>query len=41
LGTQVRINQKAANGAGTIEITFFNDSDLDRIYSLLSGAPTV
>jgi ParB family chromosome partitioning protein len=41
LGTQVRINQKATNGAGTIEISFFNDSDLDRIYSLLCPTSTV
>jgi ParB family chromosome partitioning protein len=41
LGTQVRINQKTTNGAGTIEISFFNDSDLDRIYSLLCPVTTV
>jgi len=41
LGTQVRINQKGANGAGTIEISFFNDGDLDRIYSLLSRPAAV
>jgi ParB family chromosome partitioning protein len=40
-GTQVRINQKMANGAGSIEISFFNDSDLNRIYSLLSRAAVV
>jgi ParB family chromosome partitioning protein len=40
-GTQVRINQKSANGPGTIEISFFNDGDLDRIYSLLSPPATV
>ncbi len=36
LGTQVRINQTAPNGSGRIEITFFNNRDLDRIYQLLS-----
>jgi len=40
-GTQVRINQKMANGAGSIEISFFNDGDLNRIYSLLSRAAVV
>ena len=40
-GTQVRINQKGANGAGTIEISFFSDNDLDRIYSMLSRPAVV
>jgi ParB family transcriptional regulator, chromosome partitioning protein len=35
LGTQVRILQGATNGPGRIEIAFFNDLDLDRIYSTL------
>ncbi len=35
LGTQVRILQGATNGPGRIEIAFFNDMDLDRIYSTL------
>ena len=35
LGTQVRILQGATNGPGRIEIAFFNDMDLDRIYSVL------
>lgn len=34
-GTQVRINQSVPDGAGRIEITFFNGQDLDRIYQLL------
>ncbi len=34
-GTQVRILQGAANGPGRIEIAFFNDLDLDRIYTTL------
>ena len=35
-GTQVRILQGSANGPGRIEIAFFNDLDLDRIYSALT-----
>ena len=34
LGTQVKILQ-AADGRGRVEISFFNTTDLDRIYSLL------
>lgn len=36
LGTQVRILQGATNGPGRIEIAFFNNMDLDRIYSILN-----
>jgi len=35
-GTQVRILQGSTNGPGRIEIAFFNDIDLDRIYSILT-----
>jgi ParB family chromosome partitioning protein len=35
-GTQVRILQGSSNGPGRIEIAFFNDKDLDRIYSILT-----
>jgi ParB family chromosome partitioning protein len=35
-GTQVRILQGLPNGPGRIEIAFFNDMDLDRIYSILT-----
>ena len=35
-GTQIRIVQGAPNGPGRIEIAFFNDADLDRIYTALS-----
>ncbi|HEY6243751.1 MAG TPA: ParB/RepB/Spo0J family partition protein [Pyrinomonadaceae bacterium] len=35
-GTQVRILQGSLNGPGRIEIAFFNDMDLDRIYSILT-----
>jgi ParB family chromosome partitioning protein len=36
LGTQVKISQTAENGSGKIEITFFNNRDLDRIYQLIT-----
>jgi ParB family chromosome partitioning protein len=35
LGTQVRITQSGPDGRGRVEISFFNNRDLDRIYSLL------
>jgi len=35
LGTQVRIMQGAADGPGRIEIAFFNNQDLDRVYSAI------
>jgi len=35
-GTQVRILQGSTNRPGRIEIAFFNDMDLDRIYSILT-----
>jgi ParB family chromosome partitioning protein len=37
LGTQVRIVQNEPNGHGKLEIAFFNDQDLDRIYSLITS----
>jgi ParB family chromosome partitioning protein len=40
LGTQVRILQGAPNGPGRIEIGFFNNLDLDRIYSILIKTST-
>lgn len=36
LGTQVKIHM-AGDGRGRVEISFFNNQDLDRIYSLLMG----
>jgi hypothetical protein len=36
LGTQVRITQTAENSSGKIEITFFNNRDLDRVYQLIT-----
>jgi ParB family chromosome partitioning protein len=35
LGTQVRIMQGVDNGPGRIEIAFFNNQDLDRVYSVM------
>jgi ParB family chromosome partitioning protein len=35
LGTQVRITQSGPDGRGRVEISFFYNRDLDRIYSLL------
>ena len=35
LGTQVRIVQNVPDGHGKVEIAFFNNQDLDRIYTLL------
>jgi len=35
LGTQVRIMQGTADGPGRIEIAFFNNQDLDRVYSAI------
>ena len=35
-GTQARILQGSPNGPGRIETAFFNDVDLDRIYSILT-----
>jgi ParB family transcriptional regulator, chromosome partitioning protein len=37
LGTQVRIVQHEANGNGKVEIAFFNDQDLNRIYEMLTA----
>ncbi len=34
-GTQVRIVQAAGSAAGTIELEYYNQGDLDRIYNLL------
>jgi hypothetical protein len=36
LGTQVRIVQRGDEGQGTIEISFFNQDDLDRIYTVIN-----
>ena len=39
LGTQVRIVQLRGEGPGKIEISFFSNQDLDRIYNLLLLTP--
>ena len=39
LGTQVRIVQRGDGGQGTIEISFFNQDDLDRIYTVINNNP--
>lgn len=36
LGTQVRIIQGAADGPGRIEVAFFNNMDLDRVYQVIT-----
>lgn len=41
LGTQVRIVQLRGEGPGKIEISFFSNQDLDRIYNLLLSANRV
>jgi ParB family chromosome partitioning protein len=38
LGTQVRIVQLRGDGQGKLEISFFSNQDLDRIYNLLLSA---
>jgi len=38
LGTQVRIVQLRGEGQGKVEISFFSNHDLDRIYNLLLSA---
>jgi ParB family chromosome partitioning protein len=38
LGTQVRIIQLRGEGQGKVEISFFSNQDLDRIYNLLLSA---
>ena len=38
LGTQVRIVQLRGDGQGKVEISFFSNQDLDRIYNLLLSA---
>jgi ParB family transcriptional regulator, chromosome partitioning protein len=38
LGTQVRIVQLRGEGPGKIEISFFSNQDLDRVYNLLLSA---
>jgi ParB family chromosome partitioning protein len=40
LGTQVRIVQLRGEGQGKVEISFFSNQDLDRIYNLLLSAAT-
>jgi ParB family chromosome partitioning protein len=41
LGTQVRIVQLRGDGQGKLEISFFSNQDLDRIYNLLLSATQV
>jgi ParB family chromosome partitioning protein len=41
LGTQVRIVQLRGEGQGKVEISFFSNQDLDRIYNLLLSAARV
>lgn len=41
LGTQVRIVQLRGEGKGKIEISFFSNQDLDRVYNLLLSATRV
>src|ERR1051326_5314679 len=41
LGTQVRIVQLRGEGQGKVEISFFSNQDLDRIYNLLLSAAQV
>lgn len=41
LGTQVRIVQLRGEGHGKVEISFFSNQDLDRIYNLLLSAGRV
>jgi ParB family chromosome partitioning protein len=41
LGTQVRIVQLRGEGPGKIEISFFSNQDLDRIYNLLLSTAQV
>ncbi|HEY2963551.1 MAG TPA: ParB/RepB/Spo0J family partition protein [Pyrinomonadaceae bacterium] len=41
LGTQVRIVQLRGEGPGKVEISFFSNQDLDRIYNLLLSATKV
>ena len=36
-GTQVRIVQATGSAAGKIELEYYNQGDLDRIYGLLIG----
>ena len=38
LGTRVRIMEKG-KGKGLIELEYYSDEDLDRIYSLIVGTP--
>jgi ParB family chromosome partitioning protein len=38
LGTQVRIMQGAGDGPGRIEIAFFNNQDLDRVYTAIMAS---
>ena len=38
LGTQVRILQSVGSVAGKIEIEYYNEADLDRLYGLLIGS---
>ena len=40
LGTQVRVTPSQTGAGGKIEIEYYNDSDLDRLYQILVGAQT-
>lgn len=40
LGTQVKILQSSPNGKGKIEISFSDNEELDRIYSILARRPS-
>jgi hypothetical protein len=41
LGTQVRIVQLRGEGQGKVEISFYSNQDLDRIYNLLLSTTQV
>lgn len=41
LGTQVRVMPSQTGTGGKIEIEYYNESDLDRLYQLLSGTQNV
>lgn len=40
LGTQVRVTPSQTGAGGKIEIEYYNESDLDRLYQILIGAQT-
>jgi ParB family chromosome partitioning protein len=41
LSTQVRVLPNPAEAGGKLEIEYYNDTDLDRIYQLIMGSPRV